>query len=207
MQPNRRVISSWLEQRTAWADGLLMVMIMVCMQPWRIHLMYARHALGVEPWRWLTGHWVHANGAHLLLNAVALLLLPAILPAPLRRQWWGWLMLLSILISLALFFFHSVLQNYVGLSGVLHGLYVATAVTAWSERTERRWIGLMLLVILIKLLVEPHLHDLSTEKLIGVSVFFVAHQWGAFFGLILGLLSLCRYNWPILSINLSKNGL
>jgi rhomboid family GlyGly-CTERM serine protease len=155
----------------------------------------------------LTGHWVHANLVHVLLNAVALWLLPAILPAPSRRQWWAWLLVLSIVTSVSLFIFNPVLQQYVGLSGVLHGLYVASAIAAWSQRDERRWLSLVLGAIALKLLIEPYLPYSPTEKLIGVSVFFVAHQVGAFWGVILGVWTLYGNKPSFFGFHVSKNHL
>lgn len=207
MQSDWRITTRAPQSRVTPVDALLWTVMMACAQPWAHHLMYWRGQLGHEPWRWLTGHWVHANGMHLILNALALGLLPFILPAPSRRQWWAWLLLLSIMISASLFFFNPVLQQYVGLSGVLHGLYVATAIAAWPQRSERRWIGGVLCALLLKLLIEPHLPHTPTEKLIGVSVFFVAHQVGAFWGGVLGVLTLYCNKHPFFAIRVSKTHL
>jgi len=77
-----------------------------------------------ELWRLLSGHLVHANGRHLLLNLTGLLLCQAL--TGVNWSLWQWslrILLLALLISLALWF-QPRLHWYVGFSGVLFGLYL-----------------------------------------------------------------------------------
>ncbi len=76
-------------------------------------------------WRLLTGNFVHLGWYHWFLNAlgvvVLVLLCPEVLPWPvwLRRLLW-----LSLGMTLGLYLWVPRLYNYVGLSGVIHGLFV-----------------------------------------------------------------------------------
>lgn len=155
-------------------------------------LMYWREMLWQQPWRLLTGHWVHINVIHWLLNSMALLLLPYVLPAPSRLVFVVLLVTLSFLLSCSLFILNPVLQEYVGLSGVLHGLYAALAVSAWHDRRERPFAGIVLLALILKLISEWAFGSAATAQLIGGKVVLSAHREGAFFGILLGLVFLKR---------------
>jgi rhomboid family GlyGly-CTERM serine protease len=190
MQLNRRISPCHGQALITWQDPLIAVLIMLFLQPFLPHVMYWRDHLSLDPWRWLTGHWVHANAAHVILNAIALLLLPYVLPAPTRRQFWGLLLSLSALLSVCLFFLNPVLQQYVGLSGVLHGLYACMAVYALRLRHEWRFAFVVLGALGVKLLLESTFGAESTAQLIGVPVYFSAHREGSVLGLLLGVLGL-----------------
>lgn len=166
------------QQRIGWADPLFLFVCMLLLQPWVNTLAYVRTALWHEPWRLWTAHWVHVGGWHLLLNAAAVMLLPYVL-APLRRwQFWSLLFVLSGSLSLALYWCDRMLAAYVGLSGVLHGLYVAAALLAYADRQERGFAVLVLCAILVKLCLETYIGQSGTAQLIGAPVVFVAHQAG-----------------------------
>lgn len=166
------------QQRIGWADPLFLFVCMLLLQPWVNALAYLRAALWQEPWRLWTAHWVHVGGWHLLLNAAAVMLLPYVL-APLRRwQFWSLLFVLSGSLSLLLYWCDPVLTAYVGLSGVLHGLYVAAALLACAQRQERGFAVFVLCATLFKLCLETYIGQGGTAQLIGAPVVFVAHQGG-----------------------------
>ncbi|MCU0764434.1 MAG: rhombosortase [Burkholderiaceae bacterium] len=94
-------------------------------------LEYRRDALAAEPWRLLTGHLVHVNWTHALVNAAVWPVLALLSAASLaaRRQ----LLSLAIgatFISLALAAWHPSIQWYRGASGILHTLFFAGAAAA-----------------------------------------------------------------------------
>lgn len=184
MQSNWRVTSlRFLQQRIGWADPLFLFVCMLLLQPWVSELAYLRTALWQEPWRLWTAHWVHVGGWHLLLNAAAVMLLPYVL-APLRRwQFWSLLFILSGLLSLLLYWCDPVLTAYVGLSGVLHGLYVAAALVACADRRERRFAVFVLCAVVVKLGLETQMGQGGTAQLIGAPVVFAAHQYGVLLAL------------------------
>jgi rhomboid family GlyGly-CTERM serine protease len=76
-------------------------------------------------WRLLTGNFVHLGWYHLFLNQMGILVLVLLCPQPLS----GWIWLrrvtwLSVFMTLCLLAFVPGLHRYVGMSGVIHGLFV-----------------------------------------------------------------------------------
>lgn len=135
----------------------------------------------------LTGHLVHLNAMHLLLNllglALVLTLFDRVLP------WWQWLLVLvssTLAISLALYCWLPQVERYVGLSGVIHSLYAAGAVVLLAGQ-ERKLALFLLGLLTLKLLTEGYGQGISfTAQLIGGHVLTQAHLYGAVFGLCCG---------------------
>jgi len=94
-------------------------------------LEYRRAVLMAEPWRLLTGHLVHVNWRHALINAGAWSLLAWLFARQLdaRRQLLS-LLLGAAFISLALAAWQPAIQWYRGASGALHALFFAGATAA-----------------------------------------------------------------------------
>lgn len=97
-------------------------------------LEYRRAALTAEPWRLVTGHLVHVNWMHALVNAGAWLLLAQLFSPQLdaRRQLLS-LALGAALISMALAAWYPSIEWYRGASGALHALFFAGATKAVAE--------------------------------------------------------------------------
>lgn len=87
-------------------------------------LRYQREAIADgQIWRVFTGHFVHLNLSHALLNATGILLLAVVLARDIPlRYWWTLIALAPFVISLGLWLRQPQLVSYVGFSGVLHGL-------------------------------------------------------------------------------------
>ncbi|QKQ28356.1 rhombosortase [Candidatus Reidiella endopervernicosa] len=153
-------------------------------------LRYDRGAiLAGEWWRLISGHWVHLNIMHLLLNLAGLLLVAILFDRALPIRSWLLLVLLSApLVSIALLQFDRELIHYVGLSGLLHGLFVAGALVSIG-RMRVESMGL-LLAIAAKLAWEQFNGATpGTAELVGGRVIVNAHLYGAISGLLLiGLL-------------------
>jgi len=155
-------------------------------EPVRLALRYERPAvLAGEYWRLLTGHWVHASSAHLLLNMAGLGLMTLLLARDYSLRQWLVVLLASVFaIDAGLVFFQPQLNWYVGLSGVLHGTLAAGAVAWW--RHERWPLALMLSVGLAGKLAWEQWHGalpLSGD----LPVIVDAHLYGALGGLAAGL--------------------
>jgi len=75
---------------------------------------------------------------------------------------------------------------YVGLSGILHGLFAASAIRLLSRK---EWLGGLALTaaIALKLMWEQRFGDLGTAKLLGVPVLVDAHLYGAVTGAVIVL--------------------
>ena len=157
-------------------------------------LEYRRTLLAAEPWRVLTGHLVHLNAQHAVINALALLIV-ARLFAPdlgaLRQA--AVLVITAVAISLGLALLYPSIAWYRGLSGVVHGLFFAGA-TAWLVRARPRTLGALWLPLAlvaggwIKVLMEqPAGEALPHVEWLGAAVVPQAHLIGAACGTMLGL--------------------
>lgn len=129
-----------------------------------------------EPWRLLTGHFVHLSVTHLLLNTAAFLLLWLLFLNDWRAGD-GFLMLYTLPIT-AWLLIYSELDWYVGLSAVLHGWFLLGCLRVW--RTQPRLAVFMLLILVAKLIWEPNNPGAAAEaELIGGPIAYVAHKLGA----------------------------
>lgn len=168
---------------------------------WLTSLHYSRS--GIENgyyWQLVSGHLLHSNYWHLVMNMAGLLL--AML---LHGSYWRgkslmmyWL-LYALTISLALYFFSSELQFYVGLSGLLHAMLTHGAI---KDIQHRQTGGALLLAGLIaKVLWEQwHGPDATLSQIINARVAIDAHLYGVVCGICLGLflliISRLKHNTP-----------
>jgi rhomboid family GlyGly-CTERM serine protease len=157
-------------------------------------LQYERSALaGGQLWRLLTAHLVHYDWRHLLLNMGGL----AVLWALFAREWTPgrWLLIAvaaALAIDAGLWFRAPEVGWYLGLSGVLHGLWAAGVLAQLQRRQGFATVPLLLLV-----------SKLAYEQLRGGSlvledmpVVLSAHLYGAAGGLIGGW-ALARWGKPL----------
>lgn len=132
-----------------------------------------------EWWRLVTGHLVHLGWSHYLMNAVALLLIWALVGHHLTRQ--SWLFVIGIIVAvidLGFWFLDTALYWYVGLSGVLHGMLAAGLVAgARQAPVEAAVVGGLLVV---KLAWEQLFGAIpGSEASAGGAVVVNAHLYGA----------------------------
>jgi len=159
----------------------------------RESLRYLRR--GVEAgqwWRLVTGNFVHAGWYHWGLNAAALVIFSLLCPQ--RRTIPGWsaqVLVLCLGVTLGLYFFDRRLSYYVGMSGMIHGLFV---VGLLPQVVQRDRIAALCLVFLVGKLAYEQMAGapLSDEAAIGERVITDAHLWGGVTGLAWGLLTLTR---------------
>lgn len=109
--------------------GMLMALLLPIelLGDWgRAWLQYDRAAiLDGQWWRLLTGNFAHLGWYHLFLNEAGLLVLVLLCPQPLPlRVWLRRVVLLALGVSAGLLLFVPELTTYVGMSGVIHGLFV-----------------------------------------------------------------------------------
>ncbi len=91
-------------------------------------LEYRRAFLGSEPWRLLTGHFVHINWPHAAINAAALLIVARLFAPDLSAPRQAVILLsASLVIGLGLAALAPGILWYRGLSGALHALFFAGA--------------------------------------------------------------------------------
>ncbi len=194
------IIDRWFENRTAagFCLGLSAVLCAVmAMDPTSTEwLRYDRQAIeSGEIWRLFSGHLTHASWAHTGLNVAGLVLVALLFPEPLGyRHWLLRLLFMALLTSALMYLFSPTLGWYVGLSGVLHGLFVLGF--WWAFRNGDRFSLLLLGVLVAKLVVE-HFHGpiTSNDELVGVPVFTRAHSYGAIASVIYLLISAGFYKF------------
>lgn len=140
-------------------------------------------------WRIVTGNFTHTNLAHLVMNLAGLWVICYLFrPRPFD------LILALFLCSLGVGLLNltTTMQGYVGLSGVLHGLFGYFALREYlpskSHLPRRKSSGLLVLGLLAKIAWEQSMGaPESTSALIEAPVAIDAHLFGAGTGLLLAL--------------------
>jgi rhomboid family GlyGly-CTERM serine protease len=195
----RGAVRAMTPSRAAWLVGLTVVGLVLLSlggESWREALRYERAAvLHGEYWRLVTGHLVHGNTQHLLLNVLGLGVIAALFPRAFSLSGWLFVAALSVaVIDVGFVLWEPQLEWYVGLSGVLHGMLAAGAVAWW--RHESKAFALALTAILIGKLAWEQWHGalpLSGD----MPVIVDAHLYGAIGGaLAAGALWALRRGWP-----------
>lgn len=190
-------IPAWFGYLLPAAIAVLALAVMVGGLLPMLSLRYERDAiLAGEVWRLVTGHLVHLNWSHFALNVGGLVLIWLLFGARLTQaQWLIVLLACALGVSAGLFALHPELNWYVGLSGVLHGLFVAGALGGLYSGYRAEWLLLGLLAL--KLAWEQLSGPLpGTEELAGGMVIVDAHLYGALTGLATGLLLRVLYPHP-----------
>tara|TARA_R110000751_G_scaffold91266_3_gene178869 strand:- start:47660 stop:48160 length:501 start_codon:yes stop_codon:yes gene_type:complete len=155
-------------------------------------LAYDRQQLiDLQWWRLISGHFLHTNGIHLLLNLAGLTLLWA-----LHGHYYPTLQYLFLFFMLCvgtsggLYLFAPQMYWYVGLSGVLHGLFLIGAYFDIQNKLKSGWI--MLVGVWLKVLHEQiYGASENVAELISANVAIDAHLFGTVTGSL--ILLYCWY--------------
>jgi rhomboid family GlyGly-CTERM serine protease len=154
-------------------------------------LVYRRAGISEgELWRLLSGNLLHTNHWHLLMNLAGLWVIVLLYADHLSRAGLGWLFVsLCLLEGLGLYGFYPELSAYVGLSGVLHGLFGFGAIMDVSRGIKSGW--LLLLGVIVKVGHEQ-LFGASDQvrDMIGARVATESHLVGLLGGLLCAALFL-----------------
>lgn len=149
------------------------------------YLQYERPALlEGQIWRLWTAHVVHLGWSHYLLNAAGLWLVWLLFRhTASTAAWCGHFLFAGLAVSLGLLWFNPDLVWYVGLSGVLHALFIAGLL---ADMREHPVLGmLVLLAFVAKIVFEQAWGPLpGSEKSAGGPVVVDAHLYGAIAGVI-----------------------
>lgn len=121
-----------------WRLPLLLTAVLTTLQTagLRGYLEYERAAvLHGELWRLLTGNFVHLGWAHLLRDVAGLILIWALFEGWLAERTWVYVLAGSSLAAgVGLLAFSPAISWYVGISGVLFGMFSAGALAVSSKR-------------------------------------------------------------------------
>lgn len=146
---------------------------------------YDRYFIEAGQWyRLITAHFVHLNEMHLLMNMLGVVLVIIFFSGHLRLQHWLGLILISaVFVSGGLYFFNADVHRYVGLSGVLHALFIAAAFAEIRRYPLSGW--LLLIVLVLKLAWEQKYGAMpGSESMIKGNVVVDSHLYGAIAGLL-----------------------
>jgi rhomboid family GlyGly-CTERM serine protease len=152
-------------------------------------LRFDRNAiLSGEIWRIFTGHFAHLSWTHLLLNLLGLVLIWGLFDRHLpTKRWLHTIIFNAFGISLLLLIVDSQLLWYVGLSGVLHGMFM---VGCMYDLRSGRWDSKLLLLAFIGKILWEQIQQVISDtpsmvnELIGGVVAIDAHLFGAIMGLV-----------------------
>ncbi len=136
-----------------------------------------------ELWRMLSGHVTHLGWNHLGLNMAGLVIVMLFFSAYQTPAYWILAMLSLALVCSAGLLLDGQLNRYVGLSGVLHGLFI---IGGWLEYKRYRLSGFVLLVLMTAKLVWEQWYGAlpGSESMAGGRVAVNAHLYGALAGVV-----------------------
>ena len=158
---------------------------------WGDALEFRRALAETQPWRLLTGHFVHLGFLHAVLNCVALLLLDRLFADRLGpREFFVILAAAPVVVSLLFLAVLPDLLWYRGLSGVLHALYFAGCVVWVGSTSGRaRWLPIAALLggTAKVLLEQPWDSSFPVHEVLRIAVVPQAHLVGAIVGTAAGL--------------------
>jgi len=146
-----------------------------------------------EIWRLFSGHILHTNGYHLLLNLAAIFMLWALHGRFYSLKNYTVLFLFcSVTTSIGLYYFDPTLNQYVGLSGVLHGVFVFGALMDIRAKDKT---GYLLFIGVWLKIAHEQFYGASTDvsNLIDASVAVNAHLFGALGGLLFSVIYLYKH--------------
>ena len=146
-------------------------------------------------WRLLTGNFIHLGWPHLFMDLAGLGMIWLLLGASLKI--WQWLLALltsALCVGVGLYLFVPGIRWYLGLSGALHGLYVAGI--GGHRREHPVESAVLLFLIIAKLTLECLGGPMpGSDILAGGQVVTQAHLLGALGGLAFAALFLATTEW------------
>jgi len=176
--------------------GAALILLLQAMPELIPALEYRRTALPGQPWRLLSGHLVHLNWTHALVNAGAWLVLAHLFAPQLAlKHQLASLALGAASVSLGLAIGYPAIEWYRGASGALHALFFTGATVAFAASLcQRSWATALLPLLLVgggwaKVALELP-RDSATPYAAWLAATTVpqAHFFGAVAGTALGLL-------------------
>ena len=179
-------LTIWFSWRNHWF-GLILAITIIALgfadTSIQNTLRYDRPAiLSYELWRIITAHLVHLGWSHLLMNLAGLVMVFFFFGTFLKSIQWFFVFFISALgTSILLLQLNPQLIWYVGLSGVLHGFFIAGGIADIKVNPKEAYVFLTL--IIGKLMWEQLYGPLpGSEATAGGYVIVDAHFFGAIWG-------------------------
>ena len=175
--------------------GLMLLSVILQWQGLVPEFRFDRHLIEAGQWfRLISANIVHLNTQHLLLNMLGLGLVLVFFSDHLKPlQWIALLLISSLAVTIGLYFFNPEIHRYVGLSGVLHGLFIVAAMVEIKRFPLSGW--MLLVVLVVKLGWEQFNGAMpGSESMINGHVVVDSHLYGALSGLFYGLV-ITRRSW------------
>lgn len=175
-----------------WGPPLALALVLLATEllgeAGRAALRYDRALIAAgEAWRLVTGSFVHLGWYHFALNVLGLGVLVLLCPERLAPAVWARrVLLLAAFMSAGLYLFVPALPSYVGMSGVIHGLFVLGLV---PQLLRRDLIAAGCLAYLLGKLAFELVAGapVSDEQAIGGRVVVESHLFGAIGAVLYGL--------------------
>ncbi len=143
-----------------------------------------------EWWRMFSDNFVHLGGWHLFLNLLSLILLVLLCPEVLSPlEWCRRIVVVGVGMSLGLYLFVPDLPTYVGLSGLIYGLF---ALGLGRQALRRDKIAIAACVFLAARIGWEVIigAPASEQRLVGGSIVGESHLYGALSALLYGAVAL-----------------
>jgi rhomboid family GlyGly-CTERM serine protease len=170
-----------------WVPVSILILVMLILQLIGPELLRYQTSLIHQHqwWRFVSGHWVHANWTHYLLNMTGFILCVALTETAWNLFQWLWrILFLGIGISIAFWWLQPQIGWYVGFSGTLFGLYFLCAMSSWPQ--QRVMSSILIAVIAVKLILDLWSSvKITSTDLIGIPVLVEAHLYGVISAIIL----------------------
>jgi rhomboid family GlyGly-CTERM serine protease len=164
----------------AWLSmAVPVVLLQACGTPVRLALRFERDAiLAGQVWRLLTAHMVHLGWTHCMLNLAGLGLCLLVAPDLFRSAGalWRRFALLALGVGVLMLVLPIAVQSYVGLSGVLYGLFV---LGLWPQ-ARSNWIAALCLGFVLGRMLWQWMAgpSIAEELMIGGNIVAQAHMYG-----------------------------
>lgn len=140
-----------------------------------------------EFWRLLTCNFVHFGWTHSFMNLAAFGIFSAAFASELSGlRYIGLILFCCLAVGIGVYTLNPEYEVYAGLSGAIHGFFVAGLLL---NRRHAWWVNLILVTALFgKIFVEhqPDYRATELQSLLPVAVAYDAHLYGALAGLVFG---------------------
>ena len=188
VKPMYTVLPGWIKRHVF---GLLLLVVCLLLQGMGLADGFRFDRMLIAQgnyWLLLSAHFVHLNWSHLWLNLAGLVLVMVFFGRYCAVNVRLAVIFVSALsVALGLLWFNDNIHWYVGLSGILHGLFV---VGVWHEYRHYAKSGVVLILLLVAKLIWEQVSGAlpGSESMTGGHVVVDAHLYGALGGLFFLLL-------------------